>query len=386
MTPVVALHHVVDGPADAPVLVLAPSLGSTLEMWEAQLPALTRAFRVVRIDLRGHGGSPAPPGPYTLAELGWDVLGLLDHLGIRRASVAGVSLGGTISMWLAANAPERIDRIVPICTSARFGAPESWQERADLVRSSGTEAIADAVLARWLTPAGAGADPQRVARMRGWLEGTPNEGYAACCEAIRDADLLGELATIRAPTLVIAGLEDPATPPEHAVQIAAGVPGARMAVVPGAAHLANIERPEEVASLMLDHLVSDVERDRHAAGMTVRRAVLGDEHVDRSIERTTPLTAPFQDFITRYAWGDVWTRPGIDRRARSMLTLALLCALGHENELAMHVRAAIRNGLTPEEIGEVLLHTAVYAGVPAANSAYAVAQRTLAELGLDGTT
>jgi len=124
--------------------------------------------------------------------------------------------------------------------------------------------------------------------------------------------------------------------------------------------------------------------DRHADGMEVRRAVLGDEHVDRAVANTTDFTAPFQDFITRYAWGDVWTRPGLDRRTRSVVTLAVLTALGHENELAMHVRAAVRNGLSADEIGEVLLHTAVYAGVPAANTAFAIAQRVLAELADSG--
>ncbi|HEY0359090.1 MAG TPA: 4-carboxymuconolactone decarboxylase [Mycobacteriales bacterium] len=130
-------------------------------------------------------------------------------------------------------------------------------------------------------------------------------------------------------------------------------------------------------------MTSDAER--HAGGMEVRRAVLGDAHVDRAVASTTEFTAPFQDFITRYAWGDVWTRPGLDRRTRSIVTLTVLTALGHENELAMHVRAAVRNGLSADEIGEVLLHTAVYAGVPAANTAFAVAQRVLAEISAEPT-
>jgi 3-oxoadipate enol-lactonase/4-carboxymuconolactone decarboxylase len=214
--------------------------------------------------------------------------------------------------------------------------------------------------------------------MKGWILDTPDEGYAACCDAIDAMDLRGGLASITAPTLVISGLRDPAIPPEHQVRIAAGVPGARLAAV-DAAHIPNVELADEVTEIVLGHLLA---RDPHSDGMATRRAVLGDEHVDRSIARTTPLTAPFQDFITRYAWGDVWTRPGLERRSRSMITLALLCGLKHENELAMHVRAAVRNGLTPEEISEVFLHTAVYAGVPTANSAFAIAQETLGEMGL----
>jgi 3-oxoadipate enol-lactonase/4-carboxymuconolactone decarboxylase len=154
------------------------------------------------------------------------------------------------------------------------------------------------------------------------------------------------------------------------------VPSGRLVVVPQAAHLANVEQADTVTATLLAHLTDDTRRDR---GMHVRRAVLGDTHVDNAIASTTPFTAPFQDFITRYAWGEIWSRPGLDRRSRSMLTLALLTALGHEHELAMHVRAALRNGLTAEEIGEVLLHTAVYAGVPAANRAFAVAKQVLNE-------
>ena len=221
---------------------------------------------------------------------------------------------------------------------------------------------------------------------------TPAEGYASCCGAIEHMDLRDDLPRITAPTLAVAGADDPATPPDHLRTIADAIPGARLLVLPRAAHLANVEQAAAVNAALLAHLdPAGVPPDDPAGtttferGMQVRRAVLGTEHVDRAVQRTTPLTAPFQDLITRYAWGDVWSRPELDRRTRSLLTLALLTALGHEAELALHVRAAITNGVTVDEIGEVLLHTAVYAGVPASNSALAVAQRVLAELGLDGS-
>ncbi len=376
MTPV-DLHHVIDGPDGAPAVLMYPSLGSTLEVWEPQVAALAEHFRVIRVDARGHGGSPAPAGPYTLDELGEDVVALLDRLGVERAHVVGVSLGGMIALWMAINHPDRVGRIVPTATAAAL--PDAgFAARAKAVREGGTAAVADAVIERWLTPEARAANPARTEHMKSWILATPDEGYAACCEAIDAMDLVPDLPRITAPTLVISALRDPAIPPEHQVRIAAGVPGARLAAV-DAAHIPGAELPDEVADIILDHLLA---RDRHAEGMAVRRAVLGDAHVERSIERTTAFTAPFQDFITRYAWGDVWTRPGLDRRSRSMITLALLCGLKHENELAMHVRAAVTNGLTPDEIAEVLLHTAVYAGVPTANSAYAIAQETLAELGL----
>ncbi|MFD0478550.1 4-carboxymuconolactone decarboxylase [Nonomuraea thailandensis] len=197
-------------------------------------------------------------------------------------------------------------------------------------------------------------------------------GYAACCDALAAYDLRADLAKITVPTLVVAGREDPATPPAHARELADGIPGATLVELPGAAHLALADQPERVTQALLAHLPA-------LPGMQVRREVLGDAHVDRAVARTTPFTRDFQDFITRYAWGEIWTRPGLDRRTRSCITLTALVAHGHLDELAMHVRAALRNGLTPDEIGEVLLQSAVYCGVPAANAAFAVAQRVLAE-------
>jgi 3-oxoadipate enol-lactonase / 4-carboxymuconolactone decarboxylase len=205
-------------------------------------------------------------------------------------------------------------------------------------------------------------------------------GYAGCCEAIRTMDLRLQLPRATTPTLVVAGAHDPATRPIHAQRIAALMPECRIAVV-DAAHLANVELPEAVTGLIRSHLLGDGDGPRgHEDGTITRREVLGDAHVDRAVANTTDFSAPFQDFLTRYAWGEVWTRPGLDRRMRSAITLTALTALRAENEIAIHVRGAINNGLTPEEIGEVILHTAVYAGVPAANAAFAIAQRTLAEM------
>jgi 3-oxoadipate enol-lactonase / 4-carboxymuconolactone decarboxylase len=381
----VDVHFLAAGPADAPVVLMAGSLGSTLEMWDPQVAALSARFRVVRFDARGHGRSPAPPGPYVIDDLVDDAVALLDRLGVARAHVVGLSLGAMTAMRLAAREPNRVDRLVLLCTSAKFASPEPWAERARTVRSEGTAAITDAVVARWFTPELAAHSPALVQRMREMVASTSAEGYASCCDAIRAMDLRADLGSITAPVLAIAGADDPATPPEHLAAIVDAVPGARLLVLPQAAHLANVEQAVAVDAALLAHLdpagTSPAER-----GMQVRRAVLGDAHVDRAVERTTPLTAPFQDLITRYAWGDVWSRPGLDRRTRSMLTLGLLTALGHEQELRMHVRAAVTNGLTAQEIGEVLLHTAVYAGVPASNSALAAAQEVLRELGLDGPT
>lgn len=247
------VHHVETGAAQAPAVVLINSLGSTLEMWEPQVAPLAVGHRVVRFDLRGHGRSPVPPGPYTLADLGADVVALLDRLGIERASICGLSLGGMVAMWLGAHAPERVDRLALCCTSAALGPPEMWRDRAALVRAEGTAAVADAVVDRWLTPGYAHAHPGERDRLRAMIAATPAEGYASCCAAIEHMDLDGALERIAAPTLVVAGADDPATPPDHGARIAARIPGARMAVVADAAHLANVQQPGEITALLLRH-------------------------------------------------------------------------------------------------------------------------------------
>lgn len=250
----VELHHVVEGPADAPPLVLLGALGTTLAMWEPQMEALAAEHRVVRLDLRGHGGSPVPPGPYELADLGGDVVATLDALGIERTHLCGLSLGAMVATWLAVHAAERIDRLVLCGASAALGPPSAWAQRAAIVREHGTEAIADAVVSRWLTPLYARERPEQVRWLRAMVAGTPAEGYAGGCAAIEHTDLEDDLVHVGAPTLVIAGADDPATPPDHAAHVAARVPGARMAVVPRAAHLANVQQPELVTELILRHL------------------------------------------------------------------------------------------------------------------------------------
>ncbi|WP_405718188.1 3-oxoadipate enol-lactonase [Streptomyces sp. NBC_01537] len=379
-----ALHHRTDGAATAPPLILGPSLGTSLAVWDPQVPALARTHRVIRYDLPGHGGSPASllQAGATVGDLGRLVLGLADSLGIDRFAYAGISLGGAIGTWLAVHHPDRVDSLALICTSARFGEPAGWHERAALVRAKGTDPVADSAATRWFTEGFAGeqAAEALVADMRA----ADPEAYATCCDAIAGFDLRGELPRVSAPTLVVAGRQDPATPPAHGRELADGIPGASLTEVAHAAHLANVERPAPVLAALLGHLAQTPARpaddgSRHAAGMTVRRAVLGDAHVDRAIARTTAFNSVFQDFITRYAWGEVWTRPGLSRKTRSCITLTALVAHGHHEELAMHVRAALRNGLTPDEIQEVLLQSAIYCGVPAANAAFAIANRILEE-------
>jgi 3-oxoadipate enol-lactonase len=234
--------------------MLSNSLGTDLGMWDDQLSSLVDRFRVLRYDQRGHGCSPAPPGPYTIAELAGDALDVLDRLGLERVSFCGVSLGGMTGMWLAVNAPERLDRLALCCTSAYLPPRENWTERAATVRASGMEAVVDAALERWFTPALAELRPDGVERTRRALLNVSAEGYAGCCEAIAAHDLRAELGSIRVPTLVLAAADDPATPPEHGRLIAEAVEGARLVVLERGRHLVAVEQPDDFTRAVLAHL------------------------------------------------------------------------------------------------------------------------------------
>jgi 3-oxoadipate enol-lactonase len=251
----------IDGSPGAPVLVLGNSLGTSSALWDAQLPALAGRFRLVRYEHPGHGRatageySPAPSGPYSIAALGAGVLAALDRLGVERALYCGLSLGGMIGMWLAATAPERIAGLALCCTSAHLPPAQMWRDRAALARADGTGVIAARMVAgRWFTPAFGAAEPDVVAAFTAGLAATQAEGYAGCCEAIAAMDLRPLLPAITAPTLVITGAEDPATPPWHGALIAARIPGARLKVIRGAAHLANVSQAGEVSAALVQHL------------------------------------------------------------------------------------------------------------------------------------
>lgn len=248
------LNYRADGPPGAPVLVLSHALGLSLAQWDPQVAPLSRAFRVVRYDHRGHGGSPVPPGPYTIEELGRDLIHLLDRLGLDRVSFCGLSLGGMVGMWVAANAPERIDRLVLCCTAARMVRPDDFAARARTVREHGIEPIAQGLIGRWFTRRFKVHHPETVARIREVLLSTPREGYAGACEAIAQMDLRQDLPRIKAPTLVIGAEQDQSTPPEKSREIAEGISGAALVVIPDAAHIANVEQPDAVSNQILDHL------------------------------------------------------------------------------------------------------------------------------------
>jgi 3-oxoadipate enol-lactonase len=250
----VDVHHSLEGPEDAPVIVFSNSLGTTGAMWDAQAAALSDRFRVLRYDTRGHGETSAPPGPYTVAELGGDVLALLDRLGLERVSFCGLSIGGMTGMWLGVHAPERIERLVICCTGMQLPPAEMWTERAALIREKGMGEVIDATMERWFTPAFPERSPETVQRIREIFLTTDPEGYAGCCEALAEFDMRGQLDAITAPTLVIAGEDDPVGTPERAAAVGEEIRGSRVAILSDARHLPAVEQPDAVTRELEQHL------------------------------------------------------------------------------------------------------------------------------------
>ncbi|MFG3489893.1 alpha/beta fold hydrolase [Streptomyces sp. NPDC047972] len=410
-TPTNTLQYRVDGREDAPVLVIGPSLGTTWHMWDRQIPDLTRDWRVVRFDLPGHGGAPAEPFS-SVAELGDRLLATLDTIGVQRFGYAGCSLGGAVGLDLALRAPHRVASLALVATSPRFGSADEFRQRGVIVRANGLEPMARTAPERWFTALFAGAQPAIVDWAVQMVRTTDPACYIAACEALAVFDVREALDRIAVPALVLVGSEDQVTGPAEARTLVAGIPDARLAVVPGASHLAPVEQPAAVTDLLIEHFAGtapdtsgtltvppqpaapappaepapDAEPveagrpDPYPTGLALRREVLGDAHVDSALaDGADGADGAFQELVTRYAWGEVWSRDGLDRRTRSVVTLTALIAGGHRDALADHTRAALRNGLSAEELREIVLHAGVYCGFPAAETALRVVARVVEE-------
>jgi len=364
------IYYRLEGAPNGPLLVLAHSLGTDHGMWSPQMPALLRRFRVLRLDLRGHGASDAPAGDYTIAQLGRDVLAVADAAGVARFAYCGLSLGGMIGQWLGANAGDRIERMVLANTSPRMADPGLFEVRRAAVLERGMSAIEEPVMQQFSSARVLSSGSAAVESIRTALLATSPVGYAGCCAAVRDMDQRPTLAGIQVPVLVIAGDQDLSTPwTGHGDVLAGGIPGAR-AVRLAAAHLSNVERPSSFTAALFDFLLPKGSDDTLEAGFAVRRSVLGDAHVDDAVARTTEFTREFQELITRYAWGAVWTKPGLDPGVRRLLVLAITAALGRWEEFRLHLRTGLAAELEMADLKEVLLTIAVYAGVPAANTGF----------------
>jgi len=376
--------------AELPLLVLGPSIGTgATELWSACAEHLTSDFDVVAWDLPGHGHNRSVPEEgFTVGELAEGVLALLAEIQEQRGDTgtpfayAGVSVGGAVGLSLLLDHADRVTGAALICTGARIGDVGTWADRIGRVTTSGTAVLVSAQAERWFAHDFFEREPDRGAALLHALHVAVDKGYIQVCEALARFDVRDRLSEIGQPVLAIAGKEDHVTPPEQLREIATVVRNGRLVVLEGAAHLAPAERPDEVAELLRVHFLGEGAATTGASydgGLAVRREVLGDEHVDMSLAGATDLTRDFQDLITTYAWGGIWTRPGLDRRSRSMVTLTALVGGGHHEELALHLRAARSNGLSWDEIKEVLLQTAVYCGVPAANTAFRIAQQVREE-------
>lgn len=369
------IYYRLEGSPQKPLLVLGHALGTDHGLWDPQMPALLRSFQVLRLDLRGHGASDAPAGDYTIPQLAEDVLASVPR---ERFSYCGLSLGGMIGQWLGAHHAPRIERLILANTSPHAADPSLFEVRRKTVLTEGLAAVAPAVMGRFFSsPGNPAADSIRATMLA-----TDPTGYAGCCAAIRDMDLRPLLPQVQVPTLVIGGEGDQSTPwTGHGEVLAAQIPGARAFKIDGA-HLSNLERPSTFTHALLEFLMPQQEADRLAPGFVMRRSVLGDAHVDRAITQTNDFNRPFQELITRIAWGTIWTRPGLDPRVRRWLVLAMTASLGRWEEFRLHVKTGLAAELEPADLREILLQVAVYAGVPAANSAFQIAGEELQVVGI----
>ncbi|HEX4025060.1 MAG TPA: 3-oxoadipate enol-lactonase [Steroidobacteraceae bacterium] len=382
------LYWRLDGAPDRPVLLLLNSIGADMSLWDRAAPHLLGQFRLLRMDTRGHGASDAPAGDYRLEQLARDALAVMDAAQVERAVVCGTSLGGMIALSLALQAPARVSALICACTSAQMNV-QAWARRVEAVRAEGMAGVVDIVMQRFFADAFREAHPEVCASVRTGLMAMSADGYAGCAAAVRDMDLIGRIGAIKLPTLVISGQRDISTPfAGHGERILAAIADVRHVCL-NAAHLACVEVPAAFAAALRGFVteVSDGPALRAAdevllqAGLKTRREVLGAEWVERALAARTPFNSDFQALITRYAWHEIWGRPGLDARTRRLLVLAMTVALGRWEEFRLHVRAGLQQGgFTEDELKEVLMQAAIYAGVPAANTAFSEAAAVINEL------
>jgi 3-oxoadipate enol-lactonase/4-carboxymuconolactone decarboxylase len=375
-------NYQLQGTPNSPVLIFSNSLGSEMMMWDEVVPYLLPYFQVLR-----YTTSPQDlDKPCSIGNLGEQVIQLMDELGIENAYYCGLSMGGLIGQWLGIHHPQRFHKIVLSNTGAKIGNDERWNGRIETITKNGMQAIVDDTMERWFTEAFREVNPTRVAETKAMFLRSDIKSYSKCCEAIRDADFREQLHQLLVETLVITGDEDPVTNVEQAQFLANNIPNAQLKVL-HARHLASTELPKEYAEVLIDFFIAPpaprgVPSDGGARGMFVRRTVLGNEHVDRANAKINDFNADFQDFITRYAWGEIWTRPDLSKHNRSLITMAMLIALNRKAEFKMHVKAALNNGVTVTEIKEVIMHAALYCGLPAANEAFQTAEEVFKEMNI----
>lgn len=361
------------GDPNKPILVFIPALGTSPAVWTTVVGQLSSDFHCVLVALPGHPGATEKVStPETISALARDLAELAQESGWQEFSLVGVSIGGAIAIETALLKPIGLAGIVVCCGSGRFGSEQAWLERAETVREAGTGSLIDFAARRWFAPGFAEKNPEPVGVILNDLLHTDDESYASLCKALAVWDRREQVSEIEVPSFVISGELDPASTSKEGAEISERMQMSKFVTLAGTSHLAPVEQPLKIAKLIsgFQKSIPGATEDARARGYQTRREVLGDAHVDLAQAGTTPETLPFQEFITKYAWGEVWSREQLDRRSRSIATLAALVAIGNEHELPMHIRAAAKHGLSFEEIGEVFLQVGVYAGVPKANAAF----------------
>jgi len=370
-------NYKIQGTPNSPVLMFSNSLGSSMEMWDELIPYLVPYFRVLQYDTRGHGQSELTAGSYTVELLGKDVIYLLDKLNIDKVYFCGLSMGGLVGQWLGIHHPERLEKLIISNSDSKIGTVDGWNERIKTINENGLASIVESTMAKWFTDTYSKSNPNRFSEMtQMFLDNSP-DGYTACCAVVRDADFRNHLNTISVETLIITGDEDDVTNVAQAEKMLQLIPNAKLKVF-HARHLPSTELPSEYAEALINFIVGEETFDR---GMHVRRTVLGKAHVERANANKNEFNTDFQEFISQYAWGEIWTRPGLTKHTRSLITLAMLIPLNRKAEFKMHVKAAFNNGVTVDEIKEVILQSGIYCGLPAANDCMHAAEEVFKDLG-----
>ena len=374
------INYKIQGTPNSPVLVFSNSLGSEMMMWDELVPYLLPFFRVVQYDTRGHGKSEITKDAYNIQLLGEDMIALMNTLEVDKFSFCGLSMGGLIGQWLGIHHSDRLNKLILSNTAAKIGTNDGWNARIETISKHGMNQIADAVIKGWFTDNFSQTNPGRLSEIKAMFLRNDVLGYSNCCTAVRDADFSEELGKISTETLVIAGSEDASTTISDGEFLVNHIPNARLKILQ-AKHVSSTEFPAAFAKLLIDFIAGETTFER---GMHVRRTVLGDEHVNKSIEKLNDFNADFQYFISNYAWGEIWTRHELSKHNRSLITIAMLIALNRKAELQMHIKAAFNNGVTVTEIKEVIMHSALYCGLPAANEAIHTAEQIIKELNNEG--
>lgn len=371
------------GDEHKPLVVLAHPLGMNQSAWDEFIPNLLTDFRLLTWDLPGHGASspwPLSKARIVPADLANDLLSLISITGSTGFHFIGTSIGGVIGQELLKNGTPQLLSVTLTNTGTRIGNAEKWSERAERAIKEGLAALAPEIVPRWFAPAFLSKNPALNIGWQTQMSAGDSRSYALLCEMLAEVDFTGKLGTPKIPLTLIGGDEDVATPPATLEKLANEFVGESATILAGVGHVPSVEAPEVFAKMFKKSVCAFTKPDGYGAvhyeqGLMTRKAILGDDHVERANENQTTLDAPFQRMITRLAWGELWGNADLSRQERSMITIALLAALGRDGELELHLKTAMSIPLSEDQLRQALMHVAVYAGVPAANHAFSMAKR-----------